>query len=187
MLEFLSSIFHSPLTFIKDTFSSFFTFYKRVIRISEVTDFFLKRNSAWNSSSPVFLWWAMYSKLRNWCVTIYKPWRVLPYLEPGSCLCPQPDWRASLWPAYRFLSGVWPALGSGIPHLFLGIQTVCCIHTIKGFGIANKETDVFLNAIVFWWSRTDVGNLNFWVPLCFSKPLEHLEISLFMILPSLAE
>ena len=39
-------------------------------------------------------------------------------------------------------------------------STVCCIHTIKGFGIVNKaEVDVFLELSCFLDDPVDVGNL----------------------------
>ena len=33
------------------------------------------------------------------------------------------------------------------------------IHTVKGFGVANKEVDVFLELSCFFYDPTDVGNL----------------------------
>ena len=39
-------------------------------------------------------------------------------------------------------------------------STVCCIHTVKGFGIVNKaEIDVFLELSCFLNDLMDVGNL----------------------------
>ena len=39
-------------------------------------------------------------------------------------------------------------------------STVCCDHTVKGFGVINKaEVDVFLEFSCFFDDSTDVGNL----------------------------
>ena len=44
-------------------------------------------------------------------------------------------------------------------HLFQILQFVV-IHTVKGFGIANKaEVDIFLELCCFFGDPTDVGNL----------------------------
>ena len=43
-------------------------------------------------------------------------------------------------------------------HLFQNFPQFLVIHTVKGFGIANK-TDVFLELSCFFVDPTDVGNL----------------------------
>ena len=48
------------------------------------------------------------------------------------------------------------------PHFFV-------IHTVKGFGIVNKEVDVFLELSCFFNDPVDVGNLSL-VPLPFLNP-----------------
>ena len=46
------------------------------------------------------------------------------------------------------------------PHLFKNFPQFVVIHTVKGFGIANKvEVDVFLELSCFFYDATDVGNL----------------------------
>ena len=43
---------------------------------------------------------------------------------------------------------------------FEEFSTVCCNHTVKGFGIVNKaEIDVFLELSCFFDDLVDVGNL----------------------------
>ena len=45
-------------------------------------------------------------------------------------------------------------------HLLKNFSTVCCDHTVRGFGIVNKaEVDVFLELYCFFDDPTDVGNL----------------------------
>ena len=44
-------------------------------------------------------------------------------------------------------------------HLFQNFS-VCCVHTVKGFGIVNKaRVDVFLKLFCFFDNPTDIGNL----------------------------
>ena len=46
------------------------------------------------------------------------------------------------------------------PHLFQNFPQFIVIHTVKGFGIANKaEIDVFLELSCFFDEPADVGNL----------------------------
>ena len=46
-------------------------------------------------------------------------------------------------------------------HLFQNFPQFIVIHTVKGFGIVNKEeVDVFLELSCFFDDPTDVGNLN---------------------------
>ena len=45
-------------------------------------------------------------------------------------------------------------------HLFKNFPQFVVIHTVKGFGVANKaEADVFLEFSCFFYDPTDVGNL----------------------------
>ena len=44
-------------------------------------------------------------------------------------------------------------------HLLKNIPQLVVIHIVKGFGIANKEVDVFLELSCFFDDPTDVGNL----------------------------
>ena len=45
-------------------------------------------------------------------------------------------------------------------HLFQNFPQFVVIHTVKGFGVANKaEVDVFLELSCFFDDPTDVGNL----------------------------
>ena len=40
------------------------------------------------------------------------------------------------------------------------LSTVCCVHTVKGFGIVNEaEVDIFLEFSCFSYDPTDVSNL----------------------------
>ena len=43
-------------------------------------------------------------------------------------------------------------------HLFKNFPQFVLIHTIKGFGIWIKQKDIFLELLLYWWSK-DVGNL----------------------------
>ena len=44
-------------------------------------------------------------------------------------------------------------------HLLKSFPQFVVIHTVKGFGIVNKEVDVFLELSCFFNDPTDVGNL----------------------------
>ena len=44
-------------------------------------------------------------------------------------------------------------------HLLKNFPEFLVIHTVKGFGIVNKEVDVFLEFSCFFYDPTDVGNL----------------------------
>ena len=44
-------------------------------------------------------------------------------------------------------------------HLFQNFPQFVVIHTVKGFGVANKAEDVFLELSCFFDDPTDVGNL----------------------------
>ena len=45
-------------------------------------------------------------------------------------------------------------------HLFKNFPQFVVIHTVKGFGVANKaEVDIFLELFHFFNDPTDVGNL----------------------------
>ena len=45
-------------------------------------------------------------------------------------------------------------------HLFQNFPEFVVVHTVKGFGIANKaEVDVFLELSCFFYDSMDVGNL----------------------------
>ena len=44
-------------------------------------------------------------------------------------------------------------------HLLKNFPQFVVIHTVKGFGIVNKEVDVFLKFSCFFYDPVDVGNL----------------------------
>ena len=44
-------------------------------------------------------------------------------------------------------------------QLFMNFPQFVVIHTVKGFGIVNKEVDVFLELSCFFDDPADVGNL----------------------------
>ena len=44
-------------------------------------------------------------------------------------------------------------------HLLKNFPQFVVIHTVKSFGIVNKEVDVFLELFCFFHDPTDVGNL----------------------------
>ena len=68
-------------------------------------------------------------------------------------------------------------------HLLKSFPQFAVIYTVKCFEIINKaEVDVFLEFSCFFYDRTDVGNWSL-VPLPFFKiQLEHLEVSIHMLL-----
>ena len=68
-------------------------------------------------------------------------------------------------------------------HLLKNIPQLVVIHTVKGFGIANKEVDVFLELSCFFDDPMDVDNLIFGSS-AFSK--SNLNIWKFMYCWSLA-
>ena len=65
-------------------------------------------------------------------------------------------------------------------HLFQNFPQFIVIHTVKGFGIANKaEIDVFLELSCFFDDPADVGNLisgSSAFSKAFSNQLEHQEV-----------
>ena len=84
-----------------------------------------------------------------------QPWRT-PCPIWNQSVVPCPVLTVAFWPAYRFLKrqGRW----SGIPISFRIFQFVV-IHTVKGFGVVNKEADVILELSCFFNDPVDVGNL----------------------------
>ena len=44
-------------------------------------------------------------------------------------------------------------------HLFQNFPQFVVIHTVKGFGVVNKEVVVILELSCFFYDPTDVGNL----------------------------
>ena len=44
-------------------------------------------------------------------------------------------------------------------HLLKNFPEFAVIHTVKGFGVVNKEVDVFLELSCFFYDPMDVGNL----------------------------
>ena len=44
-------------------------------------------------------------------------------------------------------------------HVFENFPQFVVIHTVKGFGVANKAVDVFLEFSSFFYDPTDIGNL----------------------------
>ena len=78
------------------------------------------------------------------------------YLEP--VCCSMSSLTVASWPAYRFLRK--QIRWSGIPHLFQNFPQFIVIHTVKGFGILNKEgIHVFLELSCFFNDPANVGNL----------------------------
>ena len=70
-----------------------------------------------------------------------------------------PSSNCCSWPAYRFLKR--QVRWAGIPISWRMFQFVV-IHTVKGFGIVNKEeVHVFLELSCFFHDPADVGNLIF--------------------------
>ena len=66
------------------------------------------------------------------------------------------------------------------------LSTVCCVHTVKGFGIVNEaEVDIFLEFSCFSYDPTDVGNLVSGSS-AFSKSSLNMEVLVHVLLkPSL--
>ena len=44
-------------------------------------------------------------------------------------------------------------------HLFQNFPQLIVIHTVKGFGVVNKEVDVFLELSCFFYDPMDIDNL----------------------------
>ena len=62
-------------------------------------------------------------------------------------------------------------------HLFQTFPQFVVIHTVKGFGIVNKEqVDVFLELSCFIDDPTGVGNMVSGSSVFFEIQLEHLEV-----------
>ena len=78
-----------------------------------------------------------------------------PYLEPVCCLVSSCN--------YCFLTCIQISQEAGkmvwYSHLLKNFPQFVLIHTIKGFGIVNKEVDVFLGLSCFFDDPVDVGDL----------------------------
>ena len=61
-------------------------------------------------------------------------------------------------------------------HLLKNFPQFIVIHTVKGFGIVNKEVDVFLEFSSFFNDPEDVGNLISGTSAFSKNHLEHLEV-----------
>ena len=61
-------------------------------------------------------------------------------------------------------------------YLFQNFPQFVVIHTVKGFGVANKEVDVFLELSCFFSDPMDVDYLSSGLLCLFSIQLEHLEV-----------
>ena len=84
---------------------------------------------------------------------------------------PFPVWKQSAVPcpvltvgAYRFLTCIQVSQEAGqvvwYSHLFQDFPQIIVIYTVKGFGIVNKEVDVFFwSSLAFLMIQADVGNL----------------------------
>ena len=71
---------------------------------------------------------------------------------------PCPVLTVASWPEYRFLKRQVTVLWYS--HLFQNFPQMIVIHTVKGFGIADKaEIDVFMELSCFFHDLADVGNL----------------------------
>ena len=85
-----------------------------------------------------------------------QPWRTS-FPIWNQSVVPCPVLTVASWPAYRFLKR--QVRWSGIP-IYLRIFQFIVIHTLKGFGIANKaEVDVFLELSCLFHDPADVANL----------------------------
>ena len=158
MLSFKPTFSLSSFTFIKRLFSS-----SSLSAIRVVSSAYLRLLMfllailipACASSSPAFL--MMYSayKLNKQSDNI-QPWRTpFPIWNQSVVPCPVPT--VASWLAYRFLKR--QVRWSGILISFRIFQFIV-IHTVKGFGIANKaEIDVFLELSCLFDDPVDVGNL----------------------------
>ena len=80
-----------------------------------------------------------------------------PFLIWNQSVVPCPGLTVASWPTYKFcrrqVRWLWYS------HLIKNFP-VCLIHTVKGFGIVNKaEIEVFLELLLFWWSRSSLFSL----------------------------
>ena len=147
----LSQLFHS-FTFIKRLFSSSLSairvvssaYLKLLIFLPEILI------PACASSSPGFH--MMYSAYKvNKQGDHIQPW-CTPFPIWNQSVVPRPVLTVASWPAYRFLRE--QVRWSGIPISFRIFHSVV-IHTVKGFGIVNKEeVDAFSGTLLlFLWSN----------------------------------
>ena len=85
-----------------------------------------------------------------------QPW-CTPFPNWNQSVVPCPVLTVASWPTYRFLRR--QVRWSGIPISWRIFQFLV-IHTVKSFGIVNKEEiDVFMALSCFFDDPTDVGNL----------------------------
>ena len=79
-----------------------------------------------------------------------QPWRT-PCPIWNQVVVPYSLLTVASWPVYRFLR--WQVKGLVFPSLS-EFSTLYCDPRVKGFGVVNKaEIDVFLELLLFWWSR----------------------------------
>ena len=108
------------------------------------------------SISPAFH--VMYSEYRlNKQGDNIQPWHT-PFPIWNQSVVPCPVLTVASWPAYRFFRK--QVRWSGIPISWIIFHSIFVIHTVKGFGIVNKEeVDIFLELSCFFDDPTDVVNL----------------------------
>ena len=160
MLTFNPTFSLSSFTFIKRLFSS-----SSLSAIRVVSSAYLRLliflpvifiPACASSSQAILMMYSAY-KLNKQGDNI-QPWHT-PFPIWNQSVVPCPVLTVASWPAYRFLKR-W-VMWSGIPISYRIFQFTM-IHTVKGFGIANKaEIDVFLELSCFFDDP---------VPLPFLKP-----------------
>ena len=158
MLSFKLTFSLSSFTFIKRLFSS-----SSLSAISVLSSAYLRLLiflpailiPSYSSSSPAFL--MMYSAYKfNKQSDNIQPW-CTPFPIWNQYAIPCPVLTVASWPAYRFLKR--QVRWSGISISFRIFQFIV-IHTVKGFGIVNKEeTDAFPELSCFLDDSVDVSNL----------------------------
>jgi len=126
------------------------------------------------SSSPAFC--TMYSayKLNKQDNNIH-PWYT-PFPIWNQSVFPCLFLTVSSWPAYRMSQAAGKVVWYSQP--LKNFPKFVEIHIVKGFGVVNKEVDIFLELSCFFNFSTDVGNLISRSP-AFSK--SSLNIWKFMI------
>ena len=148
MLSFKPTFSLSSFTFIKRLFSSLLSATTVVSSVYLTSLIFLLAIliPACASSSPAFH--MMYCKKAGWQYTVLM--HCFPDLEPVCCSTSSSN--------CCFLTCIQLSQESGqvvwYSHLFKNFPQFVVIHTIKGFGIVNKEeVDVFLKLLLFQWSN----------------------------------
>ena len=168
MLSFKPAFSLSSFTFIKRLFSSSLSAIRVVSSVYLKLLIFLPAILIPACASSSLTFCMMYSAyMLNKQSDNIQSWRTFtPILNQS--IVPCPVLTVASWPAYRFLRR--QVKWSGIPISLRDVQQFGVIHTVKGFGVANKaDVGVFWNSLAFSMIQRMLAIWSL-VPLPFVSP-----------------